>query len=92
MATVLGANSPITTCIKVTIAKAIPNVRIWVTDSFNFKWIKSGCSNFSTVGSPNHPSPNAVTVMPSWQADKYSSRCETTCFAASAPFLPSDIN
>lgn len=35
---------------------------------------KSGRSKRCIVGSPNHPSPRDVSVIPSWQTDKYSSR------------------
>lgn len=46
----------------------------------------------SNVFSPSHPSAKAVMVIPSWQADKYSSRCVVNFFTATALVLPSSIN
>ena len=46
----------------------------------------------SNVASPTHPIPSAVTVMPSWQADKYSSKWVTTFLADTAPFFPSSTS
>ena len=44
------------------------------------------------AGSPIHPKPKAVTVMPSCVADRYSSSFEVTCLAAIARLFPSSIS
>ncbi len=46
----------------------------------------------ANVGSPNQPKPRAVIVIPSWQADKYSSKFEITFLARIAFLFPSATN
>ena len=56
------------------------------------KYENTGAKITSNVDSPTQPMPRAVTVIPNWQADKYSSRWDVTFLAASAPFRPSSTN
>ena len=44
------------------------------------------------AGSPIHPKPKAVTVIPSCVADRYSSSFDVTCLAAIACLFPSSIS
>ena len=59
----------------------------WISNRLN-----KGSSRRWTVGSPSQPRPRAVIVMPSWQAERYSSRLETTFLARTALRLPSAIS
>ena len=66
--------------------------RIEVIDSEILNQTKIGWKICSKVGSPSAPIPRAVTVIPNWQADKYSSKFEITFFAERALLFPSSIN
>ena len=44
------------------------------------------------AGSPMKPMPSEAIVMPSWQADRYSSMWSIWCAARRAPFLPSSAS
>ncbi|MNN50671.1 hypothetical protein D3C81_1652680 [compost metagenome] len=92
IATVLGASSPTTTWKYVMTTNAIIKESALPTVSGTSRRWNNGCSMLSTVGSPSHPSPSAVIVIPSWQADRNPSRLEVTCLTARAPLRPSAIN
>lgn len=92
MATVFGANSPTTTFRNVIRENEMTNVRMLVTSCGIFKALNKGPTNLRTVGCPSHPSPRAVTVIPSCVADRYSSRSDVTFFAAMAFLFPSSIS
>src|SRR5690606_24241194 len=70
IATVLGATSATTTCYYVTLKSAIKTDKNGASEGVTCNSSNNGLSNRWTVGSPNQPSPSAVTVMPSWHADK----------------------
>ena len=50
---------------------------------------RTGRTNAEKAGSPNHPSANDASVMPSWHAARYAFTFSFTRFAALAPGLPS---
>src|SRR5699024_799206 len=65
IATVFGASSPTTTCMNVTMKNAAATVNTVLSSCGRPKNENSGCSMTSNVDSPIHPSPSAVTVIPS---------------------------
>ncbi len=92
MATDFGASSPTTTCKNVMREKAITKEISVAADSGIFNSMNKGSIIAFTVGSPSHPMPREVMVMPSWVADKYSSKCVMTRFALIAFLFPSSIS
>jgi hypothetical protein len=66
------------------IAMAMATATPWLTTS------PSGSSSSSAIaGSPRKPMPSEAIVMPSWQADRYSSIWSTCLSARAAPRTPS---
>ena len=74
------------------VANAIPTEKTCPTDSEIARLVNNGFSKSAIAGSPSQPIPRAVIVMPSWQAERYSSRLEMTFFASTAFLLPSSIS
>lgn len=64
MANVFGASSPITTCKNVITANAIINETVLAIAGDKCSFKNNGSSKCFIVGSPNHPSPKAVIVIP----------------------------
>ena len=50
---------------------------------------RAGLEDRATAGSPRKPMPSEVSVMPSWQADRYRERSSEIVTASAAPRLPS---
>src|SRR3954470_2030138 len=49
----------------------------------------TGSSRCASEGSPRKPMPIEAMVIPTWQADRYSSSCANSVSAGSAPLMPS---
>ncbi len=88
IATLLGASSPKTMCNSVMMAKATAAVIASAARTGRPSRIAAGSIRWAKAGSPIQPKASDASVMPSWVADRYSSRLRTSRAARLAAAEP----